>query len=165
MSDFTTMSAVSTLGAAPTMEAAPKMGAASTIMGAASSMDAIAFLELEIFEGIPLWLFCLIISISLVLILLILMISWVLHAENEVKRKTHHRPTPDEVMIELQKELLRSMQSSSKQTWLQIGLTILFITISVLGGAVVLGFFENIRNFGATLLSQFIEVINYILTQ
>ena len=130
-----------------------------------TTMDAVSILEVEVFEGFPLWLIGLIVSLSLVIILCIMMISWILHAENEVKRKTHHRPTRDEVMIELQRELLRSMHSSSKQTWLQIGLTIFFITVSILGGAVVLGFFENIKTFSATLLSEFIEFVNYILSQ
>jgi len=128
-------------------------------------MDAVSILETEVLAGVPLWLIGLTVSVSLVLILLIVMIAWVLHAENEVKRKVHHKPSSHEIAIELQKELLRSMESTSKQNWLMIWLTIIFITVSVLGGAVVTNFLQNIGDFSATWIAQFIEYINSIFTQ
>jgi len=82
-----------------------------------------------------------------------------------VEKKKHHVPTSHDVLIELQKELLRSMKSTSKQNWLMIWLTIIFITVSVLGGAFVVNFFQNLGDFGATWLSQVLEYLNSILTK
>ena len=158
MSELITTSAVSTLGAIPTTEAAPTISVVST-------MDVASILDIEIFEGVPLWLVGFITCVFLAIILIILMISWIFHAEKEVKRKTHHTPSSHEVAIELQRELLRSMQSTSRQNWLMIWLTIIFITVSVLGGAVVMGFFQEIREVSATLVAQFVELITYLLTK
>lgn len=153
-----TMSAVSTMGAVPTMEAAPTMGVVST-------MEVVSILDIEIFEGVPLWLVGFVICVFLAIILLILMISWVFHAEKVVKKKTHHAPSSHEVVIELQKELLRSMEASSRQNWLMIWLTIIFITVSVLGGAVVLNLFQGVREAVAAWFAQFIEYLNSTPTQ
>ncbi len=164
MSELITMGAVSTLGAVSTMEVTSTMEVAPT-MDVVSTMDVTSILELEIFEGVPLWFIGFIICIFIAFILLILMISWIFHAEREVKKQLHHTPSSHEVVIELQKELLRSMESTSRQNWLMIWLTIIFITVSVLGGAMVLNLFQGIRETAATWFAQFIEYLNSILTQ
>jgi hypothetical protein len=138
---------------------------AVSVVGAVSTMDAVSILEIEIFEGVPLWLIGLLLSVSLVFTLLIMLIFWVSHAKKEVKQQTHHAPSSQEVMIELQKELLRSMEETSRHNRFMILLTILFILVSVVGGAVVLNFFQNISDFGATWIAQFINYLNSILTK
>jgi hypothetical protein len=127
----------------------------------AVSMDAVSILNFEILEGIPLWL----IGLFLVFILFLVMGSWIFHAEKEAKKEAHHVPSSHEIVIELQKELLKSMESTSKQNWLMIWLTILFIVITVFGGAVISNFFQNIGNFGGTWISQFIEYMKSILAK
>jgi hypothetical protein len=134
-------------------------------MGELVTIEAVSILESEIFPGIPLWFIILGISISLVVILFIALISWIFHAENVVKRREHHPPSSHEVVIELQRELLKSMASANKQTWLQILLTVLFITISVLGSAVIISFFQNIKDFCAPWIAWLIEYINSIFPQ
>jgi flagellar basal body-associated protein FliL len=128
-------------------------------------MEAVPVLESEIFQGIPFWFIILIVFAFLVLLLFIMLISWIFHAEQEAKKKVHHVPTPHEVVVELQRELLKNMESASKQNWLMIWLTILFITVSVLGGAVIIGFFQNIKDFFAPWVAWLIEYMNSIFSQ
>lgn len=143
-----------------TAEAALTTAESNLITSGAASI-----LDYEIFEGVPLWVVVLIISTTIFITLIITLISWIFHAEKEVKKKVHHVPTSHEVVIELQKELLKSIKSSSRQNWLMIVLTILFITVSVIGGAVVLNFFHAIKDFCATWFSQFVEYLNSILSK
>ena len=132
-----------------------------TMESGSITLDAVSILKFEILEGIPLWF----IGLFLVFILLLLMGSWIFHAEKEAKKEVRHVPSSHEVVIELQKELLKSMESTSKQNWLMIWLTILFIVVTVFGGAVISNFFQNIGNFGGTWVSQFIEYIKSIFTK
>jgi|GEM_PF-1645705 len=138
---------------------------AATAEAGRASLEAVSMLDVEIFEGVPLWLILLIVSSVIFVVLVILLISWIFHAEKEAKKKVHHAPSTHDVMVELQKELLRSMEATSRQNRLMIWLTILFITVSILGGAVVLNFFQNIKNFSASWIAQFIEYINSLFMQ
>ena len=124
-----------------------------------------SILDREIFEGVPLWVIISIVLTIIFIFLIIMLISWIFHAEKEAKRKVHHKPSSHDVMVELQKELLKSMEATSRQNRLMIWLTILFITVSILGGAVVINFFQNIKDFSATWFSQFVEFVNSIMSQ
>jgi hypothetical protein len=130
-----------------------------------ATMDAVSVMEVELIEGVPLWLVVLGVLAYILVILLIVLISWVIHASRAAGKKVHHTPSTHDVAVELQREILRSMQASSRQNTLMIWLTVLFITVSVVGGAVVTNFLQNIGDFGATWLGQLIELINPSVTQ
>ena len=130
-----------------------------------ATMDAVSVLEVELVEGVPIWLVVLGLLAYILVVLLIVLISWVIHASKQARKVVHHQPTTHDVALELQREILRSMQASSKQNTLMIWLTVLFITVSVLGGAVVTNFMQNIGDFGTTWLGQFFEYLNSILAQ
>ena len=129
------------------------------------TIDAVSILQLEVFEGIPLWYIGIFVLIFFAIMFFIMLIAWIFHAEQVVERQVHHTPSSHEVVVELQKELLRSMKSTSKQNWLMIWLTILFITVSVLGGAFILNFIQNLGNFGATWIPQIIKYISSLFAR
>ncbi|MBN2057258.1 MAG: hypothetical protein JW782_00460 [Candidatus Saganbacteria bacterium] len=134
-------------------------------MNEVTTIDAVSVMEVEVFQGVPLWLFVLVILAYVIIVLLLVLIFWLGHARKEARRIVHHAPTSHDVALELQREILRSMRSSSRQNTLMIWLTILFITVSVVGGAVVTNFLQNIGDFGATWLGQFFDFLNTLLTQ
>lgn len=128
-------------------------------------MDAVSVMEVELVEGVPLWLVVLGVLAYILVVLLVVLISWIVHASRKAGKKVHHMPTTHDVALELQREILRNMQSTSRQNTLMIWLTILFITVSVVGGAVVTNFLQNIGDFGATWLGQFLDFLNSLGTQ
>jgi hypothetical protein len=129
------------------------------------TIDAVSILQMEVFEGFPLWYIGLFVFIFVFIMFFIMLIAWIFHAEQVVENRVHHAPSSHEVVVELQRELLRSMQSTSKQNWLMIWLTIIFITVSVLGGAFILNFLQNVGNYGATWISQIIEYLKPFFTK
>lgn len=136
-----------------------------TLEGEIATIDAVSILQMEVFEGFPVWYIGLFALIFLAIMFIIMLIAWIFHAEQVVEHRVHHTPTSHDVALELQRELLRSMKSTSQQNWLMIWLTILFIAVSVLGGAFVMNIIQNVGNFGATWLGQIIELINSFFTR
>lgn len=130
-----------------------------------TTLDAVSVMQVELVEGLPIWLVVLGVLAYILVLLLIVLISWIVHASRKAGKKVHHMPTTHDVAVELQREILRSMQASSRQNTLMIWLTVLFITVSVVGGAVVTNFLQNLGNFGSTWLGQLLELLNSSLTQ
>ncbi len=101
----------------------------------------------EIIKKIPLWALVAIFFAFVVLFLLIIFINFLFKEQEELKVKKHREPTPHELIIDMQQKLIEEMRSASHQNWIMITLTIIFILVSIIGGTVVVRFFDEITKF------------------
>jgi hypothetical protein len=58
-----------------------------------ATMDAVSVMEVELIEGVPLWLVVLGVLAYILVILLIVLISWIIHASRAAGKKVYHTPT------------------------------------------------------------------------
>ena len=56
----------------------------------------------------------------------------------------HRAPTPQEMIRDLQRSMVKEMKGTSKQNWIMIILTIIFISVSMFGGEYILDLVRKI---------------------
>ena len=121
----------------------------------------------SIFENVPslsqipqnVLLALIVVGAVLVLLFILFLITDVVSTE----AKEHRMPDSHKLIMDLQKTMVKEMRGTSTQNWIMIILTIIFISVSVLGGGVFLGMFDKLGSLATSYFPQLIDQIKALI--